>query len=193
MPRTDDFASSDETAASEDLRRSRAPVDRLVAPPASGVYAIYLRTPGLLKPFVEGEDGLIYIGLSTNLANREFEQHFSSGNTGFSTLRRSIGALLRIQLSLRAVPRAPGASDTNVCNYRFREDGETRLTEWMCAHLEVGVHTSSKYLELENFLIPDLRPLLNLTKWPNPHRAEIKRLRKVCADEARAVRCPSEA
>ena len=73
------------------------------------------------------------------------------------------------------------------------EDGETRLTDWMCSHLEVGIHASGKYLELENLLVPELRPLLNLTKWPNPHRAEIKRLRKVCADEARAARRRSEA
>lgn len=193
MPLISDLTTSDEAAASEDLRRSRAPVNRLVAPTASGVYAIYLRTRGLLKPFAEGEDGLIYIGLSTNLADREFDQHFSSGNTGFSTLRRSIGALLKTQLSLQAVARAPGPSETNVRNYRFLEDGETRLTDWMCAHLEVGVHASGKYAELENFLVPELRPLLNLTKWPNPHRAEIKRLRKVCADEARAARRPTDA
>jgi hypothetical protein len=54
-------------------------------------------------------------------------------------------------------------------------------------HLEVGIHASQNYLELEDCLVPELRPLLNLTKWRNPYRAEIKRLRKACADEARTV------
>src|SRR6266436_6152859 len=97
-----------EEFALQDLRRSRAAVDKLVAPASGGVYAIFLRSPGLLAPFVEGDDGLIYIGSSSNLADREFEQHFSSKSTGFSTLRRSVGALLRSVLVLKAIPRAPG-------------------------------------------------------------------------------------
>jgi hypothetical protein len=185
--------SSDEETAFADFRQSRASINRLVASAASGVYAIYLRTPGLLAPIAEGKHGLLYIGLSTNLTSREFEQHFSSGNTGFSTFRRSIGALLKDRLSLRAIPRAFGPSETNVCNYRFNDDSEARLTTWMREHLEVGVHASNRFLELENVLIPALRPVLNLTKWANPHRAEIKRLRKICADEARAARQSSHA
>src|SRR5690349_20652009 len=107
MPHIGRLTSSVESVASDDLRRSRAPLNRLIAPPAGGVYAIYLHTPGLLSPFAQAEDGLIYTGLSSNLTDREFEQHFASGSTGFSTLRRSLGALLKAQLSLRAIPRAP--------------------------------------------------------------------------------------
>jgi len=130
---------------------------------------------------------MIYIGLSTNLASREFEHHFSSQRTGFSTLRRSLGAVLKNELKLKAIPRAAGTSSSNVTNYSFADDGNTRLTTWMCEHLEVGVHASARYHELEGSLIAKLEPLLNLTKWMNPDRAELKRLRKVCADEARAA------
>lgn len=188
MANTRDLASTDESTARADLRRSRTSIGHLTARPEGGVYAIYLRTRAGLRPFAEGEDGLIYIGLSRNLADREFDQHFSSGDTGWSTLRRSLGALLRDEPSLHAFPRAPGPSESNVRNYRFSEDGEVRLTNWMCAHVEVGVHVSEKYLELETFLVREMRPLLNLTKWRNPYRADIKRLRKVCADEARVAR-----
>ena len=187
MAHSDSLTSSYKQAASATLARSRAAIEKLVVPAASGVYAIYLRAHGLLSPFEVGEGGLIYIGCSTNLSDREFEQHFSSDKTGFSTLRRSIGALLKRQLALRAIPRAPGISETNVRNYRFADDDEARLTSWMCAHLEIAVHSSAKYPELEDFLVSELQPLLNLTKWPNPDRAEIKRLRKVCADEARTA------
>jgi hypothetical protein len=188
MARTNALTHADHDAASKDLQRTRARLERLSAPPTGGVYAIYLRRPKLLAPFEEGKNGLIYIGLSTNLAAREFEQHFSSERTGFSTLRRSLGALLKRQLALTAIPRTSGPSETNVRNYRFDGDGEGRLTSWMCEHLEVGVHGSQRYADLENFLVPHLRPLLNLTKWPNPNRAEIKRLRALCADEARRAR-----
>jgi hypothetical protein len=48
------------------------------------------------------------------LADRELNQHFSTGRTGSSTLRRSLGALLKRRLALIAVPRAPGPSKTKV-------------------------------------------------------------------------------
>jgi hypothetical protein len=175
-------------AALQALLQTRSAISELSAPSESGAYAIYLRTKGLLEPFKEVGRGLIYIGLSTNLADREFEQHFSSANTGRSTLRRSLGAILKRQLALVAIPRAPGPSESNVRNYCFLEDGETRLTNWMCEHLEIGVYASPKYLELENFLVPELKPPLNLNKWRNPHRTEIMELRKVSADEARRAR-----
>jgi hypothetical protein len=183
-----DLTGAEEQTALQDLLRSRARVEELSAPPGGGVYAIYLSTKDLLTPFTEGKNGLVYIGLSANLADREFECHFASDNTGFSTLRRSFGAILKRQLDLKAIPRAPGPSETNVRNYRFAPDGEQKLTTWMSEYLEIGLHASSRYLELENFLIPELRPLLNLNKWPNPHRVEIKRMRKTCADEARQIR-----
>ncbi len=192
MPRTNALTRAQQDAASEDLRRTQAAVGKLSAPSKKGVYAIYLCMPGLLAPFSESEAGLIYIGRSTNLGDREFEQHFSSEGTGFSTVRRSLGALLKRQLSLQAIPRAPGPSETNVRNYRFVDDGEARLTSWMCKHLEVGVHASARYEDIEDFLICQLKPLLNLTECSNPHRSEIKRLRKVCADEAREARRRSE-
>lgn len=188
MTRHNPLTKAENEAAARALLRTRTAVKKLLAPSKCGVYAIYLRTKGLLTPFAEAGNGLIYIGLSTNLANREFEQHFSSKNTGFSTLRRSLGALLKRRLGLRAISRAPGPSVTNVRNYAFLPEGEARLTVWMRKNLEVGVYASSKYLDLENWLVSELKPLLNLNKWPNPHRAAIKRLRKVCADEVRQAR-----
>jgi len=127
MPTNDMLTTSETYAALQAILNSRSEITRLVAPSGSGVYAIYLRTPGLLMPFAEGQHGRVYIGLSINLASREFEQHFSSKNTGFSTVRRSLGAILKQQLRLRAVPRGPGSSESNFRNYCFQKDGEARL------------------------------------------------------------------
>ena len=171
-----------------DLQKSRAAISGLSAPPRSGVYGIFVHPPARLANFVGNSDGLVYIGLSANLATREFEMHFESASTGFSTLRRSVGALLKSELSLRAIPRSGGMAESNVRNYRFDPDGEARLTAWMCQNLEVGIHVTPHYEQLETAIVERLMPILNLTKWPNPNRPEIKRLRKVCADEARASR-----
>lgn len=150
----------------------------------SGLYAIRLISPGLLAPFIEGEGGLIYVGMSSDLAAREFDMHFSSTNTGFSTVRRSIGAILREPLRLTARQRGTGLARSNFANYRFNPEGEERLTAWMRENLRVRIFRTRNYEMLERALLPRLRPLLNLGGW-NPHNAAIRRLRKVCADEAR--------
>ena len=57
----------------------------------------------------------------------------------------------------------------------------------MTRNLDIGIcFFAPEDLVLEKELISVLKPVLNLTGWKNPEREEIKRLRKVCADEARA-------
>jgi hypothetical protein len=168
-------------SVTERLHRSRSAIDRLMAPNSPGVYALFVGGLGAVGGIPAGEDGLIYVGVSNDLAAREFEQHFSSNGTGFSTVRRSIGAILKSQLHLEAIPRSTWSQPSL---YRFRDDGELRLTNWMRDNLEVGVCSIGEALAVEAELIMALKPALNLTKWENPVRAEIKRLRKICACEA---------
>lgn len=166
---------------SESLGNSKGPIGNLSAPAKPGVYAIYSSTMTEIGGFPIGRDGLAYVGFSEVLASREFDQHFCSGETGFSTLRRSLGAILKSQLNLTAIPRSPGSAKSS---YRFLSDGEERLSQWMESNLEVSVLPIINALEVESDLIPFLEPVLNLTKWKNPHRKEIKRLRAICASEA---------
>lgn len=170
------------------LEASRTAHGLLNTPSKSGVYGIYLRSQGSLLPFTAEVGGLVYIGMSSNLAAREFDTHFSSTNTGFSTFRRSVGAIKKFELQLQAQPRGSGSSPRDFTSYRFHADGEQRLTSWMLENLMVGAHVSERYKLIECQLIANLRPVLNLSKWPNPHRAEIMQLRKRCADEARKAR-----
>jgi len=132
-------------------------------------------------------DGLLYIGSSANIALRGYENHFNSQSTGFSTLRRSLGALLRDNLRLQVIPRGQGPSPSNFRNFRFEPEGEERLTEWMERNLEVGVCTLMvDFKEMELRLIKTMQPVLCLKGWKNPLSASIKAQRKICADEARS-------
>lgn len=161
------------------------PLNELEAPPAPGVYAYFL-TRGSSLPAVSNPGGaVLYIGVSGNLADREFDTHFAEGKTGFSTLRRSIGAILKEQLELTARPRGIGASKTNFTNYRFDDSGERRLSAWLREHLRVAVEAVPDPADLERQLIEFACPPLNLKGWPNPQAATIRALRKACADEAR--------
>lgn len=170
------------------LEKSRASIERVRAPSLPGVYAIFLNGRSELPLRDGAPNGLIYIGMSGNLAVREYDMHFSSRNTGFSTLRRSIGALLKEELALVAIPRGSGRAESNYRNYRFKPDGEDRLTAWMNENLEVGVYpTEGDHEAVEKVLIAALQPPLCLTGWPNPQAGFIKARRKVCADEARSA------
>jgi hypothetical protein len=87
----------------------------------------------------------------------------SPGGTGFSTLRRSLGAILKAELRLVAIPRSAGASPTNARNYRFEEDGENRLSDWMRSNLAVAVRAVDDPDKVAGELVALLHPPLNLT------------------------------
>ena len=171
------------------LASFRKPANQQQPPGGGGVYAIYLRSGGSIRRYAAGLDGLVYIGKSSNLAERDFETHFESGRSGYSTLRRSIGAILKKKLALVATPRSVGPSKTNTANYKFEPDGEERLTKWMIENLDIACYPfDGEYSELEDALIAEMRPVLNLKGWENPDRKEIKNLRAYCADEAQSRR-----
>ena len=87
-----------------------------------GLYELYINDPKALNSIRVGPSGLLYIGMTqSSLDSRNHSEH---DNSGFSSLRRSLGALLKSKLHLRAIPRAQGSSKTNVTNYRFTEAGE---------------------------------------------------------------------
>jgi hypothetical protein len=168
------------------LRSGALPVSELEAPSEPGVYAFFLvpgaGVPGTAHP----ADRPLYVGISSNLAQREFDTHFAAGKSGFSTLRRSLGALLIDQLDLNPRPRGTGASDSNYRNYRFDDEGEERLSAWMVANLQVAVQPVSNPKSIEKDLVALACPPLNLTHWANPDAPAIKGARAACVDAARA-------
>lgn len=153
--------------------------------------------PGIYAYFVIASDGIpllstdpsvpIYVGMTES--SLDARCHFDHKSSGFSTFRRSLGAILKKKLSLRAVPRSSGASETNVKNYAFADGGEGRLTDWMRANLTYSHQPlPSDVREREREIIAALQPRLNLTGWANPIRDQIKRLRADCVHEARQGR-----
>lgn len=167
------------------LRNTMSTLDELSVSNCPGVYALFLKCPDSLTHFEVPISDPLYIGMSSNLAKREFKTHFCSGRTGASTLRRSIGAILKQHLNLTAIPRGAGHSAPDFTKFCFDPEGEDRLTEWMQSNLMISVQPHSDYVTIERELIRELKPTLNLTCWRNPSRRIIKTLRKVCADQAR--------
>ncbi|MBE0418375.1 MAG: hypothetical protein IBX63_11480 [Coriobacteriia bacterium] len=170
--------------ALSEIRRTRSPIDAS-AIASGGVYAWFVREPLRLADFELNSEDPVYVGRSSNLAAREYANHLSSTSTGWSTLRRSLGALLKDELHLTAVPRGNGKTSSNFTNYRFEAQGEQRLTGWMLEHLEVGVCPVDDPERVEAELLAQLSPVLNLKGSRNPLASKIRALRKTCADEAR--------
>ncbi|CAN5657532.1 hypothetical protein BH20ACI4_BH20ACI4_10200 [soil metagenome] len=124
---------------------------------------------------------IIYIGITKkNQTSRIENTHFENGKSKSSTLRRSLGAILREELKLELIPHT---------NYKFTPDGEEKLTEWMIENLSVSYcewHGSIEELrEIEKEIIKLICPILNLQSNPNnAWNQEITELRNVCRNLA---------
>ncbi len=81
-------------------------------------------------------------------------------DTGRSTLRRTLGALLKEELALMAKPRPSRGEPKaiNFTNYDFEPDSNTRLSEWMSRNLEVSCFTGVDVKGRES-LLPNISPL----------------------------------
>jgi hypothetical protein len=135
-------------------------------------------------------DGLLYIGMTADETGGR--DHFEHSNSGFSSPRRSLGALLKEQLRLSPIPRGHGPSSRNWTNYRFSDEHEASLTRWMSDNLltnRVAFTDDKKEIErIESQLINSLTPALNVKGVPeSSNQILLKRLRCICREEARAT------
>ncbi|UOK73985.1 GIY-YIG nuclease family protein [Ancylobacter polymorphus] len=166
-------------ALSHKLEAGRRPLADMPLLHGPGVYAFYLVEAGQLAPIEVDPARPLYIGMTDQCLS--IRNHFGHAHSGFSTFRRSLGAILKSALGLRAISRSPGSKSTL---FRFTDEGEQRLTEWMRDSLQGAQHPiPADALASEKKLIAALHPALNLTDWPNPQRPLIKRFRHACAVE----------
>lgn len=157
-------------------------------PNESGVYAVYIRRDSFADLLSAGPGDVLYVGQSRNLAERD---HVTHRHSGFSTLRRSIGAVFLEKWEGRALRRAPGASETNWRNFRFDDVTEARLTDWIRQNLLFRyVRCPIERLSVvEKCAITALEPLMNINGWRNPRGGDLKSARRKCAEMAR-LRAP---
>lgn len=160
------------------------PSRQLTIPKTAGVYAYFLTEGASLGDIETRPDRLLYVGMTED--GLDVRNHFGKQSSGFSTFRRSLGAILKDQLDLSAMPRSQGPSKTNSLNYAFAGNGEASLSKWMEGNLLASFVSvqSSDISQLEKALITQMEPPLNLTDWKNPQRNRIKELRARCVTEA---------
>lgn len=167
--------------------------DHSTYPGKKGIYCVRLAHKSMLKNFGAGGD-VLYVGIAKeSLNSRDIKTHFNSKRTGTSTLRRSIGAILKNEMKLIAKPRSEKKTDQDIYCYKFDAIGEEKITEWMKSNLLIGycITESVDYKTLRNFeveVINIIKPSLDLdrrTRHLNIHYPELDTLRKICQEEAR--------
>ena len=138
-----------------------------VIPDTCGNYIICLKKQSKLpkseyKVELQTFDGLnvVYTGIAgTSLKKRDYRQHFK-GNSGSSTLRKSLGVLFGYKL----IPRDKNPESRKT---KFDLKDESELSEWMNLNLIMYFLPNSDFDNLENQLIDKLNPPLNLSKNKN--------------------------
>ena len=172
---------------------TKSVLQHLEYPNTPGLYAFSLANGTKLKGF--GESGqIIYVGKAEDsLRQRDLNTHYIDGRTGSSTLRRSIGAILKTEFEATAFSRNETLDKPNIDNYKFDTKAEKKLSKWMKANLLIGYWKYDKAIEsellkdIEELLIIALKPTLDLdkrTRKYNIHAASLTDLRQICKDEA---------
>lgn len=160
----------------------------------------FSQLPGIYAFFYIGNDfpllgdsvskhQIIYIGKTeSSQEKRDSKTHFTTGRTGNSTVRKSIGSILCLQENLIPIPRNDSDYEAGrLSHFMFDDSSEKIITNWMKNNLALSFYEypESKQLidKLETEIIKQLKPILNIDhKNPdNPYKDQIKQLRKNCA------------
>ena len=104
---------------------------------------------------------VIYTGIAgKSLRKRDYSQHFNGNNAGRSTLRKSLGSMFGYTKIARD-------SDPSTGKTKFTETDEVKLSEWMQSNLVLYFKINKEPNSLENSLISEFNPPLNLSKNSN--------------------------
>lgn len=155
-------------------------MDSSMLPNVAGNYVFLLRK-GSQLPKIDIEpkipevtlDGntyqAIYTGIaSESLRKRDYRNHFADNDASRSTLRKSIGSLFGYDLILR--------KEGDLKHKKFKPVDEEKLTEWMISNLLLAFVENAAPKPLEEKLIAELNPPLNLDKNHNMVNKEFRAL-----------------
>lgn len=163
-------------------------------PDGPGLYAIYgegdvWRQLGLGDPPADPRP--LYVGKAEeSLQDRDLKQHFGTGATGSSTVRRTFAAMLRDAHGFRGVPRDK-AKPGKFSHYALDDEHEAELTAWMRENLTLAVWAKppecADLHAIEKGVLAKLVPPLNIqdnatSQW----RAIVRKARRMMADDANA-------
>ena len=155
-------------------------MDSNMLPNVAGNYVFLLRkgsqlpqvdiNPKIPEVTLEGNTyQAIYTGIaSKSLRRRDYRAHFIGNDASRSTLRKSIGSLFGYDLILR--------KENDKRHKKFKPNDEEKLTKWMKNNLLLAFVENADPESMEDKLIAELNPPLNLDKNDNTVNAEFRAL-----------------
>lgn len=158
-------------------------------PNEPGVYAVWFSEKAWTQLSISSSrQGLAYIGVGDPSLRRRYREEWRPKNSGRSSPRRTLGAVLARDLALVPRPRPDRDSNRGARYYVFGTEGEARLTRWLEEHATFASYATeeAKAGDVETDLILASSPPLNLTKWSNPLRQALRDARRVM--EVKATR-----
>ena len=159
----------------------------------------FSQLPGIYAFFYIGNDfpllgdsvtkhQIIYIGKTeSSQEKRDSKTHFTTGKTGSSTVRKSIGSILCAKENLKPIPRNDSDyAKGRFSHFKFDNVSEIKITNWMENNLALSFYeypkTKQEIEDLETEIINELVPILNISKNPkNAFKKTLQQLRKNCA------------
>ena len=176
------------------IKNNKTTINSITLPNEQGIYGIFLKAGSIIDELNINTD-LIYIGKAEkSLNSRDYKTHFSNGKSGSSTVRRSLGALLKKELNLTAIPRSQKRTKQDMYNFKFKDDDEIKLTNWMNENLLIGyfiyyphINNGQTLRDFEEELLSIATVPLDLdprTRNKNRFANVLMRLRKICKEEA---------
>jgi len=176
------------------LKASKGPLPEGLATREKGVYALWLDYEGFSQlGITPGRDLIAYVGVAGGDGGlgARFRQEWRPTNSGRSSPRRTIGALLQRRLKLKPRPRSGKAARSSEY-FAFGEEGERAFTAWIEAHATFGylvlrpedLGSVVRVQDVETVLIRQLHPPLNISKWRNPQKGKIAAARSKAARKA---------
>lgn len=158
-------------------------------PTTTGFYAFYINNNSFENTTLSGikEYDCIYIGIAKDetLSKRIHKAHFK--DSGKSTFRRSIGAILLNQLELEPTMRGINPTKSNISNFKFNDISEERISHFIFNNLSIAIcsceNTRFNLRETEKILIQRFNyPAFNLehANNQNEYYHAIKDARKSC-------------
>ncbi len=177
-----------ETILSHLLDKKKAISETLEFSDKPGIYALFYigKDKFPISDFVIPDHQIIYIGKTEkSQKSRDADTHFKTGKTGSSTVRKSIGALLsQTQNIIPVIRNLSDVEKGRTSHYKFDQDSEEIVTQWMTDNLSVAFFEYPKSKEeinsLETDIIRSIYPVLNIDHKndQNPHKTLISSLRK---------------
>ncbi len=179
------------------IKNKKNTINSIKLPNESGIYGIFLKDESVLEP-LNNNIKLLYIGKAEkSLNSRDYKTHFSTGKSGSSTVRRSLGALLKEKLNLTAIPRSEKRTKQDLYNYKFKDEDEIKLTKWMNDNLLIGYFIYDPHMnngrtlrDFEEKMLSFATVPLDLdgrTRAKNKFAPTLMELRRICKKEAETL------